>query len=177
MRRRFLSVAIAASLLFSNVGINSSTLGIGAKTVYADEIVTENAEAVDVAAEEPQIPVETENNIDEVSAPTENASEEYDPQIEGGSGDEERVNVGRNVDNDTHFYYEEKEDGTHDGSDDDRFGGLVGLVDKNKNGVTIENCLFAGVVGSQAALDRGSPYEYIGGLLGRTDVKSYATEE
>lgn len=71
---------------------------------------------------------------------------------------------------------EEKEDGTHDGSDDDRFGGLVGLVDKNKNGITIENCLFAGVVGSQAALDRGSPYEYIGGLLGRTEVKSYATD-
>ena len=71
---------------------------------------------------------------------------------------------------------EAKEDGTHDGSDDDRFGGLVGLVDKNKNGVTIENCLFAGVVGSQAALDRGTPYEYIGGLLGRTDVKSYATD-
>ena len=63
-----------------------------------------------------------------------------------------------------------------DGSDDDRFGGLVCLVDKNKTGETIENCLFAGVVGSQDALDRGSPYEYIGGLLGRTDVKSYATD-
>lgn len=58
----------------------------------------------------------------------------------------------------------------HDNKDDDRFGGLVGVVDGNGAGVTIENCLFAGVVGSQTALDRGSPYEYIGGLIGRADT-------
>ena len=58
----------------------------------------------------------------------------------------------------------------HDNKDDDRFGGLVGVVDGNGAGVTIENCLFAGVVGSQAAVDRGSPYEYIGGLIGRADT-------
>ncbi len=67
------------------------------------------------------------------------------------------------------------ESGADDGKDDDRFGGLVGLVDKNSNAITIENCLFAGVVGSKAALDRGAPYEYIGGLLGRTYVSSSAT--
>ena len=65
----------------------------------------------------------------------------------------------------------------HDNKDDDRFGGLVGLVDEQATGgVTIKNCLFAGVVGSQAALDRGSPYEYIGGLIGRTYVASSAKD-
>lgn len=60
----------------------------------------------------------------------------------------------------------------HDNKDDDRFGGLVGLVEEGAKGVTIENCLFAGVVGSQAALDRGTPYEYIGSLIGRTYAAS-----
>ena len=60
----------------------------------------------------------------------------------------------------------------HDNKDDDRFGGLVGIVDGNGSGVTIENCLFAGVVGSQAALKRGTPYEYIGGLIGRADTEA-----
>jgi len=62
----------------------------------------------------------------------------------------------------------------HDNKDDDRFGGLVGLAEEN--GVEIENCLFAGVVGSQAALDRGSPYEYIGGLIGRATANSTAKD-
>ena len=64
----------------------------------------------------------------------------------------------------------------HDNKDDDRFGGLVGLVEEGAESVTIENCLFAGVVGSQVAFDRGSPYEYIGGLIGRTYVESSATD-
>ena len=70
-----------------------------------------------------------------------------------------------------------KEDGvtpTHDGKDDDRFGGLIGIVDGE--GATIENCLFAGVVGSQAAVDRGSPYEYIGGLIGRADAEATVSD-
>ena len=64
--------------------------------------------------------------------------------------------------------------GAHDGYDDDRFGGLVGLVDGD--GATIENCLFAGVVGSQTAKDRGSPYEYVGGLVGRAHAETTATD-
>ncbi len=70
-----------------------------------------------------------------------------------------------------------KEDGvtpSHDGKDDDRFGGLIGIVDGE--GATIENCLFAGVVGSQAAVDRGSPYEYIGGLIGRAEGKAIVSD-
>lgn len=64
--------------------------------------------------------------------------------------------------------------GAHDGYDDDRFGGIVGLVDGE--GATIENCLFAGVVGSQTAKDRGSPYEYVGGLVGRAHADTTATD-
>ncbi len=62
----------------------------------------------------------------------------------------------------------------HDNKDDDRFGGLVGFADGD--GVTIENCLFAGVVGSKAAKDRGDPYEYIGGLVGRAEKPSTAAD-
>lgn len=68
--------------------------------------------------------------------------------------------------------------GDHDGTDDDRFGGLVGY----SKGVVIENCVFVGVLGSQVACDRdlvkkydGPAYEYIGGLIGRCDGKSTAT--
>ncbi len=61
--------------------------------------------------------------------------------------------------------------GSHDGSDDDRFGGLVGLVPEGSQGVTIENCMFVGVVGSAAAFARDSMYEYIGGLIGRSYPK------
>ena len=57
--------------------------------------------------------------------------------------------------------------GADDGSDDDRFGGLVGLVE---GATTIENCVFIGVVGSEAAKARGGAYEYIGGLIGRCDA-------
>lgn len=62
----------------------------------------------------------------------------------------------------------------HDNKDDDRFGGLVGLAEEN--GVEIENCLFAGVVGSEVAQLRGSPYEYIGGLIGRATADSKAKD-
>ena len=61
---------------------------------------------------------------------------------------------------------------THDGSDDDRFGGLVGMIVKNGVENTVENCVFVGTVGSQAAKDRGEPYEYIGGIIGRVDSDS-----
>jgi len=69
--------------------------------------------------------------------------------------------------------------GDHDGTDDDRFGGLVGLSD----GIDVENCVFIGVLGSQVAYERDlvrkyddSPaYEYIGGLVGRCDANSTAT--
>ena len=68
----------------------------------------------------------------------------------------------------------------HDGNDDDRFGGLIGLAE----GVaSVENCIFEGVVGSAAAANRtdnvkdangndytSNPYEYIGGLVGRADA-------
>ena len=59
-----------------------------------------------------------------------------------------------------------------DGTDDDRFGGLIGIV--SGTGVKIENCIFEGVVGSQAAKDRGGSYEYIGGLIGRCDQATTA---
>jgi len=67
----------------------------------------------------------------------------------------------------------------HDGSDDDRFGGIVGVT--QGKGVTIKNCLFAGVLGSQAAIDHGAdcspnPYEYIGGLVGRCTAESEAKD-
>ena len=70
-----------------------------------------------------------------------------------------------------------KEDGSvnHDGSDDDRFGGLVGITVKNGGECTIEKCIFVGTVGSKAAYDRDHTYEYIGGIVGRVEEKSTAT--
>lgn len=72
---------------------------------------------------------------------------------------------------------DDKGNPSHDGSDDDRFGGLVGIVIENGGEVTIENCIFVGTVGSQAAKERGStyaknPYEYIGGIIGRVEKNS-----
>ncbi len=69
---------------------------------------------------------------------------------------------------------------THDGKDDDRFGGLVGVVAKGEN--SIENCIFVGTVGSKAAKERGAaydetdknPYEYIGGIVGRVESSTTA---
>ena len=62
-----------------------------------------------------------------------------------------------------------------DGSDDDRFGGVVGMtLKKEGNACTVENCLFVGTVGSQAAKDRGGAYEYIAGIIGRVEEKSTA---
>ena len=65
-----------------------------------------------------------------------------------------------------------KDDGSHDGSDDDRFGGLVGITSKGES--TIENCIFVGTVGSQAAYDRNDTYEYIGGIVGRVESSTTA---
>ena len=71
------------------------------------------------------------------------------------------------------------ESGPADGSDDDRFGGLIGTtfyssIDNETNINTIENCIFVGTVGSQAAKDRGDAYEYIGGIIGRVESNSTA---
>ena len=63
----------------------------------------------------------------------------------------------------------------HDGTDDDRFGGLVGVVMKDSPAVTIENCIFVGTVGSKAAYNRDDTYEYIGGILGRIDDNATLT--
>lgn len=54
--------------------------------------------------------------------------------------------------------------GATDGSDDDRFGGLVGILEGKSS--TIMNCIFTGMVGSPEAKARGGAYEYIGGLVG-----------
>lgn len=83
--------------------------------------------------------------------------------------------INRNVQRDDEASYP-----PHDGCDDDRFGGIVGLT-QGKSTTTIENCLFAGILGSQAAKDRGAdcdpnPYEYIGGLIGRCDTKATAND-
>ena len=59
-----------------------------------------------------------------------------------------------------------------DGEDDDRFGGLVGLIE---GATTIENCVFIGVVGSSAAAGRGKT-EYVGGLVGRVDAATTAKD-
>ena len=77
--------------------------------------------------------------------------------------------VNRNVevrDVDSNVY--EDEYTRHDGSDDDRFGGIIGFVTENEM-TTVSNCLFVGTIGSQAARDRGGYYEYSGGIVGRTD--------
>ena len=63
--------------------------------------------------------------------------------------------------------------GEADGSDDDRVGGLVGLISGEIT--VIENCTFIGVVGSEEALVRGGLYEYIGGLVGRCNKPASAT--
>lgn len=62
-----------------------------------------------------------------------------------------------------------------DNDDDDRFGILIGLV---KDGsTTITDCIVEGVAGSAVAASRDSEgYEYIGGLIGRCDVKTTATD-
>ena len=60
----------------------------------------------------------------------------------------------------------------HDCSDDDRFGGLVGVTAGGES--TIERCIFVGTVGSKAAKDRGDPYEYIGGIIGRVESDTVA---
>ena len=65
-----------------------------------------------------------------------------------------------------------KNETSSDGSDDDRFGGLIGLVIKNASEITIENCIYVGTVGSQAAKDRGGAYEYVGGIIGRVESGS-----
>ena len=58
--------------------------------------------------------------------------------------------------------------GATDGSDDDRFGGLLGMA----SGKTIiTNCIFIGVVGSAAAQERGGSYEYGDGFIGRVDAE------
>lgn len=59
-------------------------------------------------------------------------------------------------------------DPKHDGADDDRFGGLVGVAAGES---TIKDCVFTGVVGSQVAKDRGGSYEYLDGFVGRADAK------
>lgn len=59
-----------------------------------------------------------------------------------------------------------------DDDDDDRFGGLVGV----SLGGSISDCIFEGVAGSAVASGRDSEgYEYIGGLIGRCDVATEAT--
>ena len=79
----------------------------------------------------------------------------------------------------------------YDGSDDDRVGGLVGLAAGNPS--TIENCVFVGVVGSNATITRplqltpgasqiaegktenpAAGCEYYGALIGRNDVENTA---
>ena len=45
---------------------------------------------------------------------------------------------------------------------------------KENNTCAVENCLFVGTVGSQAAKDRGGAYEYIAGIIGRVEEKSTA---
>ena len=60
----------------------------------------------------------------------------------------------------------------NDGSDDDRVGGIVGVVCAEEDSETpteITNCFFAGVVGSDVAKKRSSPYEYIGAIIGRLE--------
>ena len=62
-----------------------------------------------------------------------------------------------------------KDDGTttHDGYDDDRFGGLLGYAGEGTT--KIQNCFFSGVVGSKDALDRGGTVSYTGGLVGEVE--------
>ena len=74
------------------------------------------------------------------------------------------------------------ESGPDDGSDDDRFGGLIGMSfdsseESEGNVNTVENCIFVGTVGSDVAKQRAYPadnpcYEYIAGIVGRVEKKS-----
>lgn len=71
-----------------------------------------------------------------------------------------------------YFPDQDTDEHKNDGSDDDRFGGIVGVVGASEDSETpteIINCFFAGVVGSKVAKDRGSPYEYIGAIVGRLE--------
>ena len=64
--------------------------------------------------------------------------------------------------------------GAEDGSDDDRFGGVIGITYEGECSNTVENCVFVGTVGSKAAKDREGAYEYIGGIVGRVEKNSTA---
>jgi len=64
--------------------------------------------------------------------------------------------------------------GEGDGSDDDRFGGIIGITFEGECTNTVENCVYVGTVGSKAAADRGGSYEYIGGIVGRVEKSSTA---
>lgn len=55
-------------------------------------------------------------------------------------------------------------DGTS-GDSDDRIGGLVGTA----RGTEVSNCVYYGIVGSQAACDGAGNYEYVGGLFGQCE--------
>ena len=46
------------------------------------------------------------------------------------------------------------------------------MIVKNSGENTVENCVFAGIVGSKSAKDRGGAYEYIGGIIGRVEQGS-----
>ena len=76
---------------------------------------------------------------------------------------------GNNYDPDSSDFW-----GLHDGSDDDRFGGLVGITCQGEYINTVENCIFVGTVGSRAAYNRGGYYEYLGGIIGRVENNSTA---
>lgn len=64
-----------------------------------------------------------------------------------------------------------------DGNDDDRFGGLIGMTIETSEDApltdSIENCIFVGTLGSEAALNRGGAYEYIAGMIGQ--ISKYTT--
>lgn len=69
--------------------------------------------------------------------------------------------------------------GAADGSDDDRFGLLIGSSEYAEGAVTIENCIVEGVIGSEAAKNRtvegaagDQPYEYASGILGEVGKSS-----
>jgi len=64
--------------------------------------------------------------------------------------------------------------GKEDGSDDDRFGGIIGITFEGECTNTVENCVFVGTVGSEVAEERGGAYEYIGGIVGRVEKNSTA---
>ena len=59
-----------------------------------------------------------------------------------------------------------------DGNSDDRFGGISGVA---LGGDTFSNCIFMGTIGSEEAKARDTYCEYEGGLAGRTDAATTAT--